>query len=115
MQNVHVGKALGARQFVELLRERGIGPRRFLVFGDSISDYDMAKELHRLGLLVEFVFVGGRELLDAKNTEAFLVTFTQGDCDEATIEYLKANASTLKSHNASRRAASARVSRRGLP
>lgn len=92
VENQELGKALGARQFVELLRERGVEPEQFKAFGDSASDYEMAEELHRLGLSVEFVFVGGKELLRGKNTELFPITFTPGHCDEGTIEYLKANA-----------------------
>lgn len=93
VESSELGKALGARQFVEIIRERGIEPEQFRAFGDSASDYEMAQELHRLGLSVEFVFVGGRELLQEKNTELFPITFTQGHCDEGTIEYLKANSS----------------------
>jgi HAD superfamily hydrolase (TIGR01484 family) len=89
IENVHAGKALGARQCLGLLRERKINPEHVLVFGDSTSDYDMAEELYRVGLSVEFVFVGGRDLLDGKNKNDFLITFTKAHCDHGTLEYLK--------------------------
>lgn len=89
IENVHAGKGLGARQFLALLQQKRIQPEHALVFGDSISDYDMAEELHKRGLLVEFIFVGEREALETKDTGDFIVSFTQGHCDKGTIEYLK--------------------------
>ena len=86
------GKALGARGFVAFLAQRGIVPHRFVAFGDSPSDLAMAEELDRLGVPVEFVFVGGREQLQLDAPPPFPVIFTAALCDDGTLEYLRQHA-----------------------
>lgn len=88
IEDVRAGKALGARRFVQFLRGRGINPQHYVAFGDSPSDYDMAEELHRLGLSVEFVFVGGKDYLHERDRGSFPVVYTRGRCDDGTLEYL---------------------------
>jgi len=57
VQHGSAGKALGARRFIDLLTGQRLRPSRFVAFGDSDSDLDMADELHRQGRRVEFVYV----------------------------------------------------------
>lgn len=52
-----VGKALGAERALELVREHGEAPRRWITAGDSRSDYDMADWLHEQGFEVEHLDV----------------------------------------------------------
>jgi hypothetical protein len=83
-------KGMGARRFVQFLQERSIEPKRFIAFGDSDSDCEMAAELHRLGLLVEFVFVGDPAEFVQRDNVLFPVSFTSGKYDAGTLEYLRA-------------------------
>lgn len=89
IENPELGKAMGARQFVELLLHNGVAPQKFIAFGDSASDYEMAEELHRLKQPVEFVFVGGKQRFDKNDVKSFPTTFTERHCDDGTIEYLR--------------------------
>jgi HAD superfamily hydrolase (TIGR01484 family) len=91
IESKHVGKAAGTRTFVELLKERGIEPEEFVCFGDSNSDYDMLKELERLGKQVTFVFVGGREQFTIEDTTH--VIFTKHHINEGTLEYFRGETS----------------------
>lgn len=87
IQNKHVGKALGARKFVEIMKERGIDPQKYLCFGDSASDHEMFEELLRLGKQTQFIFVGGREHLTGKDLDG--VIFTDQHVDKGTLEFLQ--------------------------
>lgn len=58
VRSPYVGKALGADRFLQFLRDKGIKPAKYNTFGDSAGDIEMAKELHRRGQDVEFVYVG---------------------------------------------------------
>lgn len=62
IQSKHVGKALGAERFVQLLRLLEIKPDQFLTFGDSPSDMEMTEELERRQLKALFVYVGEKEI-----------------------------------------------------
>lgn len=90
VESKYVGKALGARKFIELLNEKGVSPERYIGFGDSVSDYEMFEELIRLGKKSQFVFVGGREHLIGKKDLA-LVEFTKELVDKGTLQYLKSH------------------------
>jgi hypothetical protein len=57
LQHGAAGKALGAQRFIDLLIAQQIRPERFVAFGDSCSDLEMADELHRQGRKVEFIYV----------------------------------------------------------
>jgi HAD superfamily hydrolase (TIGR01484 family) len=87
VENRKVGKAYGAKRFVELLEASGIQPNQYVGFGDSSSDYSMFEELKRLGKLAQFVFVGGQEQLQGKELDG--VVFTGQYFDEGTLEYLR--------------------------
>jgi len=87
VESIHVGKALGAKRFVELLDERSIKPEEYIGFGDSSSDYEMYEELLRLRKNVRFVFVGGKEHLVGKPQEG--VILTKQHVDLGTLEFLQ--------------------------
>jgi HAD superfamily hydrolase (TIGR01484 family) len=87
VENVHVGKALGARRFVELLAGKNIDPQEFLSFGDSPSDYEMFTELQQLGKKAQFIYVGESKDLEGKKLED--VIFTERKVDDGTSDFLK--------------------------
>lgn len=87
IENIYVGKALGAKKFVELLQVRGIKPREYLTFGDSVSDYHMYEELKRLCKQAQFIFVGGRGILMKEQEEG--VIYTTQLVDRGTLEFLQ--------------------------
>lgn len=88
VEDKRLGKALGARQILIWLAERGLQPQYFIAFGDSQSDVGMAEEIYHNGFFVDFVFVGGKELLK-EMPFPFRVIFTQMSCEKGTLEYLK--------------------------
>jgi hydroxymethylpyrimidine pyrophosphatase-like HAD family hydrolase len=88
VENKHVGKALGARRFLDWLGKKKIATRKFVAFGDSRSDVGMAEEIHGQGKPVEFVFVGGKDLLRGREFN-FPVVYTAEHCEKGTLEYLK--------------------------
>ncbi len=87
IENKQVGKALGARRFIEILEERGIYPRKYLGFGDSPSDYAMHEELKRLNKQTRFIYVGKQEDLSGKDQTG--VIFTQQQVDKGTLKFLR--------------------------
>jgi len=87
VENNNVGKALGARKFVEFLNNNEIEPAEYVCFGDSVSDYDMYEELQKKKKKVRFVFVGGKEYLLGKNTNE--VEFTDKLFDLGTLDYIQ--------------------------
>ncbi|MFA5061872.1 MAG: HAD hydrolase family protein [Patescibacteria group bacterium] len=88
VENKHVGKGLGVQRALQWLSEQKIKPEKFIAFGDSPSDAAMAAELQERGLPVEFVFVGEKDLLADQKFD-FHITYTKGQCEEGTVEYLK--------------------------
>lgn len=93
IQNKHVGKDFAARRVLDWLKERGIKPQNFITMGDSKSDVPMAQEVHDQGFTVTFVFVGkdaDREYIKSLNLP-FTITFTQGEYENGTAEYLSTN------------------------
>lgn len=89
VENINVGKALGARKFVEFLDKKEIKPVEFMCFGDSVSDYDMYEELKIMEKKVKFIFVGGEKYLLGKNTNE--VEFTDKLFDLGTLGYIQNN------------------------
>src|SRR5205085_8987717 len=47
VEDIRLGKALGAQRVLEWLRAEGLQPEYFITFGDSKSDVGMAEEIHR--------------------------------------------------------------------
>lgn len=87
IQNNHVGKDFAAGHVLEWLRERGIKPARYIAFGDSLSDLEMAQRIHEDGLPVEFIFVGNKAALSGVS-RAFPIKTTQSVYNAGTSEYL---------------------------
>ena len=80
-------KSYATDLFLSWLKEKGVTPEKYFVFGDSPSDLEMGTELDRQKLPFEFIYVGEKsELNESKHT--FPVTVTKGYCDEGTVEYL---------------------------
>jgi hydroxymethylpyrimidine pyrophosphatase-like HAD family hydrolase len=84
IENIHVGKALGARRFLRMLEVRGINPAEFTAFGDSASDFEMYDELLASGKKAKFVFVG-------KNSGRDDIEVTHLNYDAGTLDYLQKN------------------------
>ena len=89
VQNKNVGKALGARKFVELLTKDRHSPNKYICFADDTSDYEMLTELKRLGKNAELIFVGEKEKLEGLDLTS--VIFTEELLDKGTLEYLQNN------------------------
>lgn len=88
VEDKRLGKALGSRQVLAWLKERGLRPARFIAFGDSKSDVAMAEEFHRNGFPIELVFVGGKGHIEGMHLP-FHVSLTQALCEKGTVEYLE--------------------------
>lgn len=86
IENVIAGKNLGARRFLDWLNQKNIKVKKFYAFGDSVSDAEMARELHEDSQDVTFVFVGGREMI--KNKYPFPVIFPQSLFTKGVIEFI---------------------------
>lgn len=79
------GKGLGARKFLEWLKEKGIHVQNFTAIGDSEPDIEMAREIASQGANVEFVFVGER----GSFAEADIpIHSTTEKSEKGTLEYL---------------------------
>jgi hydroxymethylpyrimidine pyrophosphatase-like HAD family hydrolase len=87
IENKHVGKGLGIQKGLAWLDEKNIRSKKFIAFGDSKSDIDMAIELNKRNLPVEFVFVGEKDQIDETGLK-FPVIYTKSHCEAGTIEYL---------------------------
>lgn len=88
VENKYVGKGFAVKRILEWLRNKGIKPQRYLVFGDSFaSDIPMAEEIHLQGLPAEFVYVG-KENIDS-SALPFTIHRTQAKFEKGTLEFLK--------------------------
>lgn len=87
IQNKHVGKDFAARHVLDWLTQKGIKPAQFITVGDSLSDLEMAQEVHDQGLPVEFVFVGEKQKLEGIKRD-FPVITTKSTYGSGTQEYL---------------------------
>lgn len=88
VQHRHVGKALGIERALGWMNERKIAPRKWIAFGDSLSDIDMAIDLHRRQIPFTFVFVGEKALFGEREFP-FPIVFTTKLCEQGTREYLE--------------------------
>jgi len=85
IQNKHVGKDFAVQRAVAWLKQRGILPKKYITFGDSSSDFAMAKQLHEEGMNVEHIHVGESDIPD---NLPYPVTRTQGKYNNGTKEFL---------------------------
>ncbi len=86
IENRFVGKDFGASKILSWLSKNGHSKDRFITFGDSLSDLDMAEHLYKEGYSVEFIFTGEKEI--NINNYGFKITITNKKYDEGTLEYL---------------------------
>lgn len=91
VESPYVGKALGADRALQWLRDNNIRAGRFVTFGDSTSDLEMADELQRKGIPVEFVYVGeAQKLADhqaAGKVKDPSIIRNIGDYSKGTLRY----------------------------
>ncbi len=83
-------KSTAVREFLGWLEDQKVKPWRFVAFGDSRNDTEMAEELYRQNLNFEFVFVGEKEELKGLMFP-FKVIFTKEHYEKGTLEYLVSN------------------------
>jgi len=86
IENKNVGKAFGALKVLEWLKTHHLRPQQFIAFGDSLSDLEIAREIHQQGWPVDFVFVGPEEI-EIQNLPFSVVT-TGNPLEKGTLEYL---------------------------
>lgn len=87
VESIYFAKPFSIEKFLGFLRKRKIYPKKFITFGDSKSDFEMADELERRGKKVEMIYVGDREKLgevDKDYPVEYIGGFTKG-----TLEYLQ--------------------------
>ncbi len=87
IESPEAGKYAGAQLIVEWAQAKSLEINKFVCFGDSISDYDMAHCFADHITDVTFVYVGKRpdRLEKIKNIN---VIITVGKFDQGTLEYL---------------------------
>ena len=86
IEDLRVGKDLGAKRILGLLEEGEIKPQEFITIGDGRSDILMAEEFAKNGYKTEFVYVGAGQIEGKYN---FPVISTQGKFTEGTLEFLE--------------------------
>jgi hypothetical protein len=93
VESPYAGKALGADRSLQWLRDSNIKTGQFVAFGDSISDLEMADELQRKGLPVQFVYVGDPEKLEeakaARKIKDENIIINVGGFSQGTLDYLQ--------------------------
>jgi hypothetical protein len=91
IESPHVGKALGAERFMQLLKDRDVVYKKasFTAYGDSPSDVAMADELERRGLKVTFVFLGDPAKLDPNNRYPIVVNPDGKRYDRGALAHLR--------------------------
>ncbi len=88
VEDRRLGKALGARRVLEWLTETNMPIEQFITFGDSLSDIDMAAEIHRQGYSVQMIYVGDPTDIVDKHYP-FPLILTQERYSRGTIEFLQ--------------------------
>jgi trehalose-phosphatase len=83
IKNKKLNKHFAIKGLLKWLEENKIGPKHFEVFGDSLSDFEMGRELSNSGYDVRFIFVGNDEI----GEENFEI-IRQGNVDKGTAQYL---------------------------
>lgn len=92
LQNQFAGKDQGIRRLLMLLEKKAIIPEKTIAFGDSLSDLEMAEELYRSHIPVEFVYVGEKEL---EKAEDFKIVKAQQKFEFGTLEYLQTRSEVI--------------------
>ena len=87
IENIKVGKNLGAQRAVDWLKKRNIFPKKYITFGDSNSDFAMADHLNKIGVNVEHVHVGKETDIPQKLPYNLIVTTSK--YNDGVKEYLR--------------------------
>lgn len=87
VRNKEANKSYATDIFINWLKEKGVIPEKFIVFGDSPTDLEMGEQLHQKQQPFDFIYVGNKSEL-ANASHQFQVTVTKGNLDEGTLEYL---------------------------
>jgi HAD superfamily hydrolase (TIGR01484 family) len=90
IENKFVGKGFAVNRILKWLRERKLNPKKFIAFGDSGADIEMAEEINKQGYSVIYVYVGNKTKPE-KNKYPFEIVYTQNYFDKGTLEYLTSN------------------------
>lgn len=90
IESKSVGKDFGAKRILKWINEKGLKPEKFITIGDSKPDIEMAEEIYKQGLEVEYVSVGNNNFYTDKNYP-FKITFTKNHYDKGTLEYFGTN------------------------
>jgi hydroxymethylpyrimidine pyrophosphatase-like HAD family hydrolase len=92
IEDIRVGKALGTKHILTWLDDNKLMPEKFIAFGDSVSDLEMANELEKKGKQVTFVYVGDlKKLKDAEEegkVKNKAIIEQVGGFTQGTLEYL---------------------------
>ena len=84
VRNKNINKKLAIKEFLNWLKNKTT-VQQYLVFGDSISDLEMAEELQNQNLNYKFIYLG--ENLDNSKYN-FPIVKTIKHYDQGTLEYL---------------------------
>jgi len=88
IKNRNANKKNSALQVLNWLGNKNIKPEKFIAFGDSNTDLEMAQAVHDKGFDVEFVFVGNKEDIVGIGTP-FKITKTRESYEKGTLEFLR--------------------------
>ena len=92
IEDVRVGKAIGTKRILTWLESNKLTPEKFIAFGDSVSDLEMADELEKKGKQVTFVYVGDPEKLKKAEEEGKVknkaIIDEVGGFTKGTLRYL---------------------------
>jgi hypothetical protein len=85
IRNKSSNKKNAAEQMLKWLSDKGIRPQKYLVFGDSRGDIEIAQDIYENNLPIEFIYVGKEEIPIVN----FPVKITKKNFEKGTLEYLK--------------------------
>lgn len=89
IQHKGAGKALGARRIASFIKQKSLSPKKYICFGDSKSDVEMAFEFDNLKLKTQMIYVGNPS--DMADIEAdFPISITKERFEKGTLEFLQA-------------------------
>jgi hydroxymethylpyrimidine pyrophosphatase-like HAD family hydrolase len=88
IQHRTAGKHKGADQVLDWLHDRGVTPRNFYTFGDSISDKAMAETFAATGAKTTFVFVGDPAQGSEVQGQDYETVIMEGRHSSDTADYL---------------------------
>jgi hydroxymethylpyrimidine pyrophosphatase-like HAD family hydrolase len=89
VENVYVGKGFAIKRIIGWIVQRNIDIDRFVTFGDSPADAEMAHEIYSQEQPLIYVYVGEKPLEENYPFETYI---THEKFDRGTLEYLTKNA-----------------------